>query len=379
MIIRYGAKNFYCFKEGVEISFELTSNCPADISKGKPISNLICLKGANGSGKTNALKVLPFLKEFCTNSFNRKPDDFLHVHAFFNSEEPIAMYCEFVVDGVAYDYEVSVTSRQVISERLVRKKKRSVTVFEREENTLTYVMKSFSELGHIKLRSNASVISTANQYEISETAPLYRFFFNIFSNVSWSGREDFPTDFQAISKYYKENPDALRFTTSVIKSCDLGIRNIYINQRENENGEFIYFPIFEHDTDAASRMLAFISQSSGTKELFRILPYYRVALSTGGVLVLDEFDIKLHPHILPLLIKLFDNPKTNPFDAQMIFTTHNDHIIDYMKKYRLVIVNKEKSESFAYRLDEIPGDLLRNDRPIAPIYNSGRIGGVPKI
>ncbi len=379
MIIRYGAKNFYCFKEGVEISFELTANCPTDISREKSISNLICLKGANGSGKTNALKVLPFLKEFCTNSFNRKPEDFIHIHSFFNSEEPIEMFCEFIMEGMEYNYELSLTNKRVISESLVRKKKRSVIIFERKDNEIKYLMKEFSELKKIKLRSNASLISTANQYEITETAPLYRFFFNILTNVSWSGREDFPTDFQAISKYYKENLDALKFTTNVIKSCDLGISNIYINQRENENGEFIYFPIFEHDTDAASKMLAFISQSSGTKELFRILPYYRLVLSTGGVLVLDEFDIKLHPHILPLLIKLFDNKRTNPLDAQMIFTTHNDNIIDYMKKYRLVIVNKDKSESYAYRLDEIPGDLLRNDRPIAPIYNSGKIGGVPKV
>jgi hypothetical protein len=43
------------------------------------------------------------------------------------------------------------------------------------------------------------------------------------------------------------------------------------------------------------------------------------------------------------------------------------------------LVNKEDNESFAYRLDEIPGDILRNDRPILPAYNDGKIGGIPKL
>ena len=58
MLLKYSTSNFYCFKEAIEISFELNDNCPKKISKGKPYSNIICVKGANGSGKTNALKAL---------------------------------------------------------------------------------------------------------------------------------------------------------------------------------------------------------------------------------------------------------------------------------------------------------------------------------
>jgi hypothetical protein len=43
------------------------------------------------------------------------------------------------------------------------------------------------------------------------------------------------------------------------------------------------------------------------------------------------------------------------------------------------LVNKENTESYCYRLDEIPSDILRNDRLISPAYNQGKIGGVPKI
>ncbi|PTT56329.1 abortive infection protein, partial [Aeromonas sp. HMWF014] len=70
---------------------------------------------------------------------------------------------------------------------------------------------------------------------------------------------------------------------------------------------------------------------------------------------------------------------TNTNQSQIIFTTHNSEIIDFLGRYRTYIVEKTENESFAYRLDEISGDILRNDRPILPIYNSGKIGGVPKL
>jgi hypothetical protein len=53
--------------------------------------------------------------------------------------------------------------------------------------------------------------------------------------------------------------------------------------------------------------------------------------------------------------------------------------MDTLGKYRTFLVNKENNESFGYRLDEIPGDMLRNDRLISPIYNEGKIGGIPKL
>ena len=95
--------------------------------------------------------------------------------------------------------------------------------------------------------------------------------------------------------------------------------------------------------------------------------------------MIDEFDIYFHPHILPKLLELFINPEINTRSTQLIFTTHNSEILDKISKYRTYLVNKEYNESYCYRLDEIPGDILRNDRSISKVYNSGKIGGVPRI
>ena len=94
---------------------------------------------------------------------------------------------------------------------------------------------------------------------------------------------------------------------------------------------------------------------------------------------MDEFDTKLHPDLLPLIVDLFEKEETNPHGAQFLFTSHNLEIMDYLGKYRTILVNKESLESFCYRLDEIPGDIIRNDRAISSLYRDGRLGGVPKL
>jgi hypothetical protein len=76
---------------------------------------------------------------------------------------------------------------------------------------------------------------------------------------------------------------------------------------------------------------------------------------------------------------LFLDPETNPNNAQLLFTTHDSEILNGLGRYRTYLVNKVDNECFAYRLDEIPGDILRNDRPILPAYNEGKIGGIPKL
>ena len=381
MLLRCGAKNFYSFKEGVEISFELSGSCPLDISKGKNISNILCVKGANGSGKTNLLKTISFLKYFCANSFSAKPDSDITVYSFFNNNEPICFYCQFDIKNVKYSYELCLNSKNVIYEKIYRKNiKRTIKIVERNFNKLTYRINEFADLDKVIIRSNASIISTSFQYGINEIKNIYEFFAKIRSNVSALGRlETDKLDADFTSFYYNKEKESFNYALKIIKRFDLGINNISLYTRKGENDEDIYFPIFEHDTSESDKRLTFYDQSSGTKELYLILPYYIQTLNVGGVLVLDEFDINLHPDILPHLVELFDSEKTNPHHAQLIFSTHHNDIIDYMGKYRTILVNKDVSESYAYRLDEIEGDILRNDRPISRIYKEGKIGGVPRV
>jgi len=94
---------------------------------------------------------------------------------------------------------------------------------------------------------------------------------------------------------------------------------------------------------------------------------------------MDEFDQNCHPMLLPPLLDLFINKESNPHGAQFLFTAHNSDVIDSLGKYRTILVSKEDGESYSYRLDEIPGDLIRNDRSISALYREGKLGGIPKL
>lgn len=377
MLLKFSARNFNCFREGIEVSLELGGNCPTSISHGKSCTNVLCIKGANASGKTSLLKILGFLKDFCSSSFDYKPEQDIPVNSFFNNDEQIDICCEYTVEGTKYRYEVGLTRKRVIIERVSRKSQRWSVLFERTYDELNECIKEFAELYNVKLRPNASIISMAHQYQIVRIEVMYTFFSSFMSNVTWWGRTKLFSDYSWMSEWYTNNEDVLNKSKDIIREFDLGIEDISIESVEKEDGKLAYFPVFTHKTNAPNKKLYYYAQSLGTKTLYWLLPYLTITLDRGGLLVLDEFDTELHPHILWKLVSLFDNAETNHLNAQLVFTTHNTEIMDLLSKYQTFLVNKEEGESFGYRLDEIPGELIRNDRPLSPIYNSGRIGGVP--
>lgn len=365
------------------MSFKLNAHCPESISKGKEYSRLLCVKGANASGKTNVLKALFVVSDFCSNSFKLDPDEGLNFQSFFNNTKPCEFMVEFSIDDDTYTYELEVTNEEVKVEKLYRKKSakgsRKSRLFERKGNKIVSVSNDFKFLKKITIRNNASVISTALQYEPEKFRAIHSNFSSTKSNVTLFGLQDIKVSYHKITEYFSQNKKYLTWVTEILKKVDGDIDSIEIHEREDDNGEKIHFPIFNYRTEEGSKWLTFHNLSSGTKSLYLQLSEYKSMLDRGGVLILDEFDINLHPHILPLLINLFEDDKSNPLNTQLLFTTHNSEILNQMSKYRSILVNKENSESYAYRLDELPGDILRNDRPISSLYDDGKIGGVPIV
>jgi len=376
MLLEYGAKNFFSFKEGFEISF----------CNSKSIATVMALKGANASGKTNAIKALSFLSWFAVSSFSKlQPNEKIPFSPFFHNKDEITeLYARFLYEGIEYIYELELTKDQVVKEILYKKEKRLTKVLERSGDKLSYISKKMKDLKAIKInRNNASIISIANQYEIEAIEPFYRLFKNIFTNVGVYGKqpnEKIFTSYTEISKFYANNRDIFDFVVDFLKKADTGIDDIEIVEKEDpETGEKLFVPIFLFKIDGETRELSFYEQSNGVQSLYIQLGFYATVLKDGMVLALDEFDINLHPDLLPWIVNFFEDETFNKNHAQFIFTTHNNEIMDRLGKYRVVFVNKEENESYLYRLDEIPGDMLRNDRPITPVYQANKIGGRPRI
>ena len=379
MLLAFGLKNFFSFKEGVDISFRLGANVPKSISLGEDFTPVLCVKGANGAGKTHLIRGVSFLADFCVRSFGWKPDADIMVENYYRNGIDSEFYVEFRVDEVEYRYELSVNRSHIVREVIYRTLKKKTRLIEREGNEIVYATKQLGELMSIRLRKNVSIIASANQYQLPGLESVFKFFSLIATNVNYAGLRDRWVTIETAAGMMKEHPVLLEFAADFIKSCDIGISDVQIHETENKDGEKVPYPIFVHQAGDAIHPVIEEYESSGTKALFRCLGIYKYILDAGGVLALDEFDINLHPHILPKLVNLFLDSKINKNNAQLLFTTHDGKILDLLGKYRTYLVAKEDNESFAYRLDEVGGEILRNDRPIFPVYDDGKLGGVPRL
>ncbi len=376
-LIAFGANNFLSFKEGFEVSLTLPAK-----EEGFSVSNALCVVGANASGKSNVLRTLTYIAQFCSDSFNIKPEENLGIYTYGFGSEPAFFFVEFIINNTLYSYEAMLTDTEIVREKLTRKIKKTVLVFERNYNTIEYVVGEFSALKKIKLRRNASIISMAHQYGLSMLSEVYFFFSKVISNIdtffgetTHSGRSLSVT---TVSQQYNDSEELFSFIKEKLAEADTGISDIHIIESLSPKQKYV-FPFFIHKSPEGDIEVPFHLESRGTRLLYTQLGLYKEMLDEGGVLILDEFDNNLHPDLLGWLLDLFLDPKTNPNNGQLIFTSHNTAIMEKLTKYQVVAVNKKDNESFLYRLDELPGNIIRNNRSLEAIYKSGKIGGTPGL
>ncbi len=386
MIKRLGFSNFYSFKEYSELSFEFDNNVPQEISKNLPYGTVLGIKGANGSGKTNIIKAINFFFAFCLDTptyYNANNNTKLSYDNFFANDDITEFDIEFVVDDISYIYELELKNSKILKEKIIRNKRRDITIIERFANGNIDCIKEYQELKKIKLRDDQSIISIVDKFnfnaEMLDLQVLHLQFISLLSNVSHQGYCDLDFHYEEVSKEYYQSKELFSFIKDIITSVDSGIEDIEIHERLDEKGETIYFPLFIHNNNGKRYCVPFADESSGTKVLYTNMSVYFFILQNGGFLAFDEFDIHLHANLLPLIVNLFLDVNINKKHAQFIFTAHNTEIIDSLGRYRTILVNKEDNESYCYRLDEIQGGILRNGRAISPIYKEGKIGGVPNI
>ena len=111
MLLGFGGRNCWCFKDWMQIDLSLGEGVPSDVSMGLPACTAMCFKGANASGKTNALKVYSFIYDFVRYSFSNTPDKPIMFDSFFHNDEPAEFYAEFLANEVYYRYELTASKK----------------------------------------------------------------------------------------------------------------------------------------------------------------------------------------------------------------------------------------------------------------------------
>jgi hypothetical protein len=78
------------------------------------------------------------------------------------------------------------------------------------------------------------------------------------------------------------------------------------------------------------------------------------------------------------VIALFQDPATNPRDAQLVFTTHDTSLLNYLNRDEVWLT--EKTDGGATRLGalaEFAGERVRTSVNLEKAYLHGRFGALP--
>jgi len=394
MLHSFIIKNFLSFRDATEVSFCLTKHVPwndfsAEDTTGQRLAKAMAVIGPNGSGKTNLLKPLAFLSWFVSASFQSDPKTKIPVQPHFFGDDQVSEFLiEFDFEGKLWRYELALTPDRVISEALYVKTSRLFSyVFTREwvESSQIYRVKQqdfgFNPREAEKVRENASLISTAAQYQV----PLASAFasLSLTTNVNYLGRLHFrDTDVVTASHFFANDESALRQMSSLLQAWDFGLTDVQIEMLDvpNEKGEIqkVPLPFGMHRHGDRTAKLPLFQESSGTQSAFVLLSRLLPVLRDGGLAVIDEFEADLHPHMLMPILDLFFSPESNPNNAQIIFTCHSVEVLNLLHKSQVTLVQKDETcGSEAWRLDSVRG--VRNDDNLYAKYMAGAYGAIPNV
>lgn len=117
----------------------------------------------------------------------------------------------------------------------------------------------------------------------------------------------------------------------------------------------------------------FTDESAGTRRLANLLPIVGPG-ADGRVYLVDEIDRKLHPVLARELIRHFGDAQAS---GQLVFTTHNTHLLDLDVLRRDEIWFTSKDARGRASLASLAEFRVRKDLEIEKGYLSGRFGAIP--
>ncbi len=402
MLYKLEIENFYCIRQQQVIDLRIAGNVPDEPERFDPIfpgsieraPRIIALFGANASGKSTVLKALAFLLWFARDSFQLAPDATLPCERFNSAEaqlEPISLAIEFggpntprpsfepVQTPMAtwrYTFRSSLRDgRNIVAAETLHQRPNGrgkwQRVFERQGHEIragkVFGLTGFGKITD-KVRDNASVISTLAQFDHD----LSKWFRNepgrAISNIMLDRNE--PSAELAI-KFFVDNDLALAALNSEIQRIDLGIQKMEV--RQGPNG---LAPYFVHE--GLQQPMPWQLESQGTRTFIRYYPLFYIALSSGGMALVDEIDLSIHPLLLPEIVHWFRDPGRNPFMAQLWLTLHSTPLLEELAKEEIFFCEKDdRGQTSIYGLRDIQ-NVKRGDNHYRK-YLSGIYGAVPEI
>lgn len=402
MIYRLEIENFYSIRDRQVVDLTVGKKAPDepgrlvrihDGSKER-VPRVVAIYGANASGKSNVLRAIPFLAWFVQWSFQRpakKNLPYLKFRTrttkeaptrlsvtFEGSESPLAND-SFPTCPYVYTLELSPRNEgpdRVLSESLYFRPSsasRQVRIFERDPTGEVKVSdrvglgRDLAVLNRI-LRPNASVIATLGQLNNEFAFRFIQFVDAVASDILVT---KFEHDELELLEHYDRDIELLEALNRDIRRIDLGIDQVEIVAEDGR-------PKARFSHVGLNRPLLMKFESHGTRQFFRTFPILYRALVEGGIAVVDEGDVSIHPAVLPEILRWFTDPDRNPYGAQLWIGCHAASLLDDLLKEEVLICEKNADGATEiYGLDDVKG--VRRGENYRQNYLGGVYGGVPSI
>lgn len=417
MLIELQVENFGSIRERQSLSMMASKPVKEHLDthafrpEGEGVDKLTLLRsaaiyGANAAGKSNLIRVLWRMSQFVLTS-DREDLDGKPLPGqlpppavpFKLSPEwlskPSRFEVTFILDKVRYQYGFALTPRTVEEEWLISYPKgRAQTLFERGPNIksgwyLNRALGSKTKDLQERTRPDALFLSVAARWNHTVLSPVYAWFKNRVRWIDSAIPSDYTVQRAASEPQFKTNLVSflrradfgvtdIQFQTVPVKNFSLDFTKGVMEATESEQLQ----PLLMHRSSDGKSNVAFanlLEESQGTLKYLTLAGPWLDVLANGNTLLIDELESSLHPLLVRKLIEIFHSPKHNPYNAQLIFTTHLSLLLDQDLMRRDQVWFVEKNNEGASEVFPLTDFSPRNREALQNGYLSGRYGAIPLV
>lgn len=409
MLLRFEVSNHRSFLEPAELSMiAVDEERPAARSfelLGDKVLAVAGVIGPNASGKSNVLDAIAWLSDAVRTSLRVWDDEIPRdPHRFGRGTmSPSEFELDIMVDAVRYQYrlEVDAEVRYESLDSFPKRKRRML--FERDGERIDF-REGYKYRGRVRdlLSPTTLALSAAMRLDkerigrvgravsgfhvLGLRRPSSRRFLPSFRDMMRSSslrlfEEQFEEQSEGRQLQLPALADSVPRPTKLLQLADPGIADIaFLPEDEDDERGRADRIRFVHSAGGDLASLPLDQESAGTRTWFRLIGPVLWALRDGAVLVFDEIDASLHPRLSAELVKLFQDPGTNPNGAQLIFTTHDVSLLNHLNRDEVWLTEKNgEGMSQLVALAEFRGERVRKSVNLERAYLQGRFGAVPQV
>lgn len=393
MLSQFSIRNYKSIWDSVTLDMQPaeTSDAPSGSNKetelpilqnqdGELFLPVSVIYGPNGSGKSNLLEALQtavhmVLAPTLAVSGEEIPKRQIRPFAFEKEDTPTEFTLFFQTKEAEYRYFLQWKNGKILVERLDQKKPgedKSSVLFTRDQS------KIFCSGPFAKIKAST---------ELSENLSLLSYLGILYPQNK--GVKDVLSWFQEKILFAKGNlqdpqkgitllqsPLIRESVKNLLLEMDLDIRDFRIDPRK-KGYDAVYT---KHVLNGRNMELSFAEESRGIQNLFQILPFLADSLLHGKTLVIDNLDEGLHPLLVKKILSLYRDPKSNPKNAQLLFTTQETYLLhqNILRKDEVWFTAKDQGQSTVlYSLAEFKEPSKELNESYEQHYLDGEYGAVP--